>query len=80
MISAGAGDLPMDDIRATLAEIFAVVQDETLGRSISFLYGVSTPTEHTAEIWPEPMRARLAAIKAEWDPANLFRAGPAVTA
>jgi FAD/FMN-containing dehydrogenase len=80
MISAGAGDLPLDEIRATMAEIFAVVRDTTLGRSISFLYGISTPTEHTTEIWPAAMRERLARIKAQWDPANLFRAGHAVTA
>ena len=66
------------DIRAVLTEIFDVVQSVTLGRSISFLYGMSTPTEHTDEIWPPEMRARLAGIKAEWDPQNLFRAGPSV--
>jgi Berberine and berberine like len=70
----------MDEIRSTLAEIFDVVQDETLGRSLGFLFGISTPTEHTAEVWPAETRRRLAAIKAEWDPANLFRAGPALTA
>jgi hypothetical protein len=78
MISAGQGELPLDDIRAALDEVFAVVRAETLGRSISFLYGISTPTEHTEEAWPPELRHRLAAVKAEWDPRNLFRAGPAV--
>jgi hypothetical protein len=80
MIAAGEGDLPMDEIRPALAEIFDVVADETLGRSLGFLYGISTPTEHVEEVWPDATRRRLAAIKAEWDPANLFRAGPAVAA
>ena len=78
MIAAGEGELPLDEIRPALDEIFAVVADETLGRALGFLYGISTPTEHTAEVWPAGTRRRLAAIKAEWDPANLFRAGPAV--
>jgi FAD binding domain len=78
MIAAGEGELPLDEIRPALDEIFAVVADETLGRALGFLYGISTPTEHTAEVWPAETRRRLAAIKAEWDPANLFRAGPAV--
>jgi hypothetical protein len=78
MIAAGQGALPMDDIRTVLTEIFDVVRSVTLGRAISFLYGISTPTEHTDEIWPPEMRARLAGIKAEWDPRNLFRAGPSV--
>ena len=80
MIAAGEGELPMDEIRPALAEIFDVVADETLGRSLGFLYGISTPTEHVEEVWPDATRRRLAAIKAEWDPANLFRAGPAVAA
>jgi FAD binding domain-containing protein/berberine-like enzyme len=80
MIAAGAGELPLDEIRPALAEIFDVVADETLGRSLGFLYGISTPTEHTDEVWPAETRRRLAEIKAEWDPANLFRAGPAVAA
>jgi hypothetical protein len=78
MIAAGEGELPLDEIRPALAEIFDVVADETLGRSLGFLYGISTPTEHAAEVWPAGTRRRLGAIKAEWDPANLFRAGPAV--
>jgi len=78
MIAAGEGELPLDEIRPALDEIFDVVADETLGRSLGFLYGISTPTEHTAEVWPAGTRRRLAGIKAEWDPANLFRAGPAV--
>jgi hypothetical protein len=78
MIAAGEGELPLDEIRPALDEIFAVVADETLGRALGFLYGISTPTEHTAQVWPAETRRRLAAIKAEWDPANLFRAGPAV--
>lgn len=78
MIAAGEGELPLDEIRPALDEIFAVVADETLGRALGFLYGISTPTEHTAEVWPAETRRRLAAIKADWDPANLFRAGPAV--
>lgn len=68
----------MDEIRAALGEIFDVVQDDTLGRSISFRYGISTPTGQTAETWPPDIRARPASIEAEWDPRNLFRAGPAV--
>jgi hypothetical protein len=78
MIAAGEGELPLDEIRPALDEIFDVVADETLGRSLGFLYGISTPTEHTAEVWPAGTRRRLAGSKAEWDPANLFRAGPAV--
>jgi hypothetical protein len=80
MIAAGEGALPLDEIRPALEEIFDVVADETLGRSLGFLYGISTPTEHTDEVWPVATRRRLAEIKAEWDPANLFRAGPAVAA
>ena len=78
LIASGEGELPLDEIRPALDEIFAVVADETLGRALGFLYGISTPTEHTDEVWPAETRRRLAAIKAEWDPANLFRAGPAV--
>lgn len=78
LIAAGQGELPMEEIRPALAEIFDVVQDHTLGRAVSFLYGISTPQEHTAEIWPPEMRKRLAGIKASWDPQNTFRAGPAV--
>ena len=79
MIAAGEGELPLEEIRPALEEIFAVVADETLGRA-RLQYGISTPTEHTAELWPAGTRRRLAGIKAEWDPANLFRAGPAVAA
>jgi short-subunit dehydrogenase len=52
MIAAGEGELPLDEIRPALAEIFDVVADETLGRSLGFLYGISTPTEHVDEVWP----------------------------
>ena len=80
MIAAGEGELPLDEIRPALEEIFAVVADETLGRALGFRYGISTPPQHSAEVWPAGTRRRLAAIKAEWDPADLFRAGPAVVA
>ena len=75
-----AGELSLEEIRPALAGIFDVVADETLGRALGLLDGISTPTAHTDEVWPAGTRRRLAAIKAEWDPANLFRAGPAVAA
>jgi hypothetical protein len=40
--------------------------------------GISTPTGRTAGIWPPDMPTRPAAIKAEWDPQDLFRVGAAL--
>ena len=81
MIASGMGELPLDEIRPALAEIFDVVADETLGprRSASSTGSARRPSTPT-EVWPAETRRRLAEIKAEWDPANLFRAGPAVAA
>ena len=80
MIAAGEGELPLDEIWPAPEESFAVVADQTLGRVVGFRYGISPPTEHTAEVRPAGTRWRLAGIKAEWDPASLFRSGPAVPA
>ncbi|MFD4632892.1 FAD-binding oxidoreductase [Streptomyces sp. NPDC058284] len=57
-------------LRELHAEAFGRVAPRTLGRSLNFLYGGNDRTEGLYD--PETLK-RLAALKATYDPANLFR-------
>ncbi len=56
--------------REILDPAFALLASETLGRSLNFAFGAGDRTEG---LYDEETRKRLAGIKAEYDPANLFR-------
>ncbi|KOU02154.1 FAD-binding protein [Streptomyces sp. NRRL F-5755] len=58
--------------RALHAEVRGVLAPWALGRSVNFLFG--DHGDKTADAYEEPVRRRLAAAKAAYDPENLFRA------
>ncbi len=65
--------VPGDDeaaARALMDRAFEPVRPATLGRSLNFSFGAGDRTEG---FYDEATQKRLAGLKAEYDPANLFR-------
>ncbi|MFH8405171.1 FAD-binding oxidoreductase [Streptomyces sp. NPDC018019] len=58
-------------VRSRHAGMLAVVAPWAVGRSVNFLFG--DHGDVTAEAYEEPLRTRLAAAKAAYDPENVFR-------
>ncbi|MEU1146486.1 FAD-binding oxidoreductase [Streptomyces sp. NPDC005863] len=58
------------DLRAVHAAAFGHVAPQTLGRSLNFVFGGADRPEG---LYDPETRKRLAALKATYDPANLFR-------
>ncbi|MFI6402583.1 FAD-binding oxidoreductase [Streptomyces sp. NPDC050548] len=56
--------------RARLDPAFALLAPVTLGRALTFAFGAGDRTEG---LYDTETRKRLAALKSEYDPANLFR-------
>lgn len=71
---AGAFDLPGlldDDERALAVRDWATIEQRGLAAYGNF--AADTDPAWVQRMYPAPTRARLAAVKREWDPANIFR-------
>ncbi|NUW45987.1 FAD-binding oxidoreductase [Nonomuraea rhodomycinica] len=70
-LDAGADPAPVrpahERVRAALAPW------STGGRALTFLYGEHANPDEVRRAYAPDVHRRLAALKAEWDPANLFR-------
>lgn len=60
-----------DAARAVLDPAFALLAPVTIGRALNFAFGAG---DRTAGLYDAGTRKRLAGLKAQYDPANLFRA------
>ncbi|GGU67810.1 oxidoreductase [Streptomyces albospinus] len=83
LLSPLVGDDPAADlatVRAVHGEALAAVAPWRLGRSVNFLFGAQQDRADAAEVARSAHgaaeRARLAALKAAHDPANVFRFHP----
>lgn len=63
--------------RAVLDPVFALLADDTLGRSLNFAFGAG---DRGAGLYDAETRKRLARVKETYDPANLFRRNYGVSA
>ncbi|WP_158887405.1 FAD-binding oxidoreductase [Amycolatopsis anabasis] len=63
----------VDVIRSVHKRFFDAAREQTVGRSLNFVFGESTATEQAAEIYAPADLRRLAELKAVYDPANTFR-------
>ncbi|MGW2635448.1 FAD-binding oxidoreductase [Streptomyces sp. NPDC001348] len=70
-----AGD--RETARTLLDPAFALLADATLGRSLNFASGAGDRTEG---LYDDATRKRLAGLKAQYDPADLFRRNYAISA
>jgi FAD/FMN-containing dehydrogenase len=70
-----AGD--RETARTLLDPAFALLADTTLGRSLNFAAGAGDRPER---LYDDGTRKRLAGLKAQYDPANLFRRNYAISA
>jgi len=59
-----------EQARETLDPAFAVLEPWTIGRALNFAFGAGDRTEG---LYDAQTRKRLAGLKSEYDPANLFR-------
>jgi len=66
MLSPGSG---REAARATLDPAFAVLAPWTIGRALNFAFGAGDRTEG---LYDAATRKRLAGLKSQYDPANLF--------
>ncbi|MFJ9373990.1 FAD-binding oxidoreductase [Streptomyces sp. NPDC101455] len=66
-----------DAARARLDPAFALLAPVTLGRAVNFAFGAGDRTEG---LYDAETRKRLAGLKSEYDPANLFRGNCLVSA
>ncbi|WP_369236732.1 FAD-binding oxidoreductase [Streptomyces sp. R21] len=67
MLSPGSG---REAARATLDPAFAVLAPWAIGRALNFAFGAGDRTEG---LYDAATRKRLAGLKSQYDPANLFR-------
>jgi FAD/FMN-containing dehydrogenase len=72
-VLSSLGGTDLADVRAAHQRIFDAVAPWTLGRSVNFIYGARAAAEFAAELYDEATLSRLAALKAVYDPANIFR-------
>ncbi|MFE9662799.1 FAD-binding protein [Streptomyces sp. NPDC005955] len=61
------------DVRAVHRRLDDAVRPWTVGRSLNFVYGERAADEFRSEFYEKPVLDRLAALKAVYDPANVFR-------
>ncbi|MER6028419.1 FAD-binding oxidoreductase [Streptomyces sp. NPDC001851] len=59
-----------EQARAVLDPAFALLADDTLGRSLNFAFGAG---DRNSGLYDPETRKRLARVKETYDPANLFR-------
>ncbi|MDW4571267.1 FAD-binding protein [Microbacterium sp. M3] len=70
---AGAFDVPgMMDDAARAAAVDAWEAIEAKGAGVYGNFSVTTESEFAERMYPPPTMARLAAVKREWDPGNVF--------
>ncbi|MFF4170116.1 FAD-binding oxidoreductase [Streptomyces sp. NPDC001744] len=72
-VLSGSDDAPAGAIRAAHAALDEAVRPWTLGRSLNFVYGERSADDFADELYDPATRARLARLKAVYDPGNLFR-------
>ncbi|MFF3325576.1 FAD-binding oxidoreductase [Streptomyces sp. NPDC002889] len=65
--------IELADVRAALKRIDDAVAPWTLGRSLNFLYGMRDAADFRSELYEKSVLDRLSALKAVYDPANVFR-------
>ncbi|MGW0885968.1 FAD-binding oxidoreductase [Streptomyces sp. NPDC002671] len=66
-----------EQARTLLDPAFALLADDTLGRSLNFAFGAG---DRSAGLYDLETRKRLAGLKEQYDPANLFRGNYGVSA
>ncbi|MEU6252327.1 FAD-binding oxidoreductase [Streptomyces sp. NPDC047043] len=59
-----------DQARELLDPAFALLADTTIGRALNFTFGAG---DRTDGLYDDETRKRLAGLKSQYDPANLFR-------
>jgi hypothetical protein len=58
------------EVRRLLDPAFALLEPVTIGRALNFAFGAGDRTEG---LYDAETRKRLAGLKSQYDPANLFR-------
>jgi hypothetical protein len=67
---SGTDIVPVRSLHHELYEEFASWK---LGRSLNFIYGADAQDDHVREAFKQDVYERLAALKARYDPGNIFR-------
>lgn len=66
-------EVGIDEVRTVHERVYKAVAPWTIGRSLNFVYGMRAADDFRSELYETAVLTRLSALKAKYDPDNVFR-------